>query len=247
MGRADSSVPERTAPAAALVAAAAAYNASKFEEDQLTDESILGHTAPEAARPVLRAITKTTGPIFPRVAQLRRASPDRPEVAGQRDPVIAILGQLLGGRAHTVNVTELTERVRRKLDELVDQRILDRQRGTYRASHVALYSSFRVTGHPPGRRQARPPAGIPRRFAFRFNRRRSASRGMLFYRLLEQSVQSRPRTYRSLVADTGAGRQDLAPPSSGKRVRPPSLAGAPLDRPWRSSSGGMPTSADPLH
>jgi transposase-like protein len=84
-------------------------------------------------------------------------------------------------------------------------------------------------------------------FAFRFNRRRSASRGMLFYRLLEQSVQAPPRSYRSLVADAGAGRQDLAPPGSAKRVRPPSLAGAPLDRPWRRSPGDTPTSTDPLH
>ena len=37
-------------------------------------------------------------------------------------------------------------------------------------------------------------------FGFRFNRRNSRARGMLFYRLLEQSVQATPRTYRSLVA-----------------------------------------------
>jgi len=84
-------------------------------------------------------------------------------------------------------------------------------------------------------------------FTFRFNRRRSTSRGMLFYRLLEQSVQAPPRTYRSLVADPGAGRQNLAPPGDGKRVRPPSLAGAALDRPWRRSSGDKPTSSEPLH
>ena len=38
-------------------------------------------------------------------------------------------------------------------------------------------------------------------FTFRFNRRRSRARGMLFYRLLEQAVQPPPRTYRSLVVD----------------------------------------------
>jgi len=84
-------------------------------------------------------------------------------------------------------------------------------------------------------------------FAFRFNRRRSASRGMLFYRLLEQSVQAPPRTYRSLVADRGAGRRQVAPPGAGKRVRPPSLAGEPLDRPWRRSSGSEAVSSEPLH
>jgi transposase-like protein len=71
-------------------------------------------------------------------------------------------------------------------------------------------------------------------FTFRFNRRRSRSRGMLFYRLLEQSVQSEPRTYRSLVADTDAStRRPPTPPPPGKRVRPASLAGPSLDRPWR--------------
>ena len=70
-------------------------------------------------------------------------------------------------------------------------------------------------------------------FAFRFNRRRSRARGMLFYRLLEQATQAPPRTYRSLVAETGSGRQDLRPPPPDKRVRPTSLAGDALDRPWR--------------
>lgn len=43
-------------------------------------------------------------------------------------------------------------------------------------------------------------------FAFRSNRRRSRTRGMLFYRLLEQAVQAPPRTYRSLVVEPGSGR-----------------------------------------
>jgi transposase-like protein len=36
-------------------------------------------------------------------------------------------------------------------------------------------------------------------FVFRFNRRRSRSRGLLFYRLLEQAVQTGPITYRDIV------------------------------------------------
>ena len=36
-------------------------------------------------------------------------------------------------------------------------------------------------------------------FVFRFNRRSSASRGMLFYRLLQQSVITQPVTYRDIV------------------------------------------------
>ena len=36
-------------------------------------------------------------------------------------------------------------------------------------------------------------------YTFRFNRRRSRARGMLFYRLLEQSVQFDPIPYKHLV------------------------------------------------
>jgi len=36
-------------------------------------------------------------------------------------------------------------------------------------------------------------------FTFRFNRRRSASRGKLFYRLLEQGVNVGPVTYSEII------------------------------------------------
>ena len=37
-------------------------------------------------------------------------------------------------------------------------------------------------------------------YTFRFNRRKSQSRGLLFYRLVEQAVQTAPLTYRQIVA-----------------------------------------------
>jgi hypothetical protein len=37
-------------------------------------------------------------------------------------------------------------------------------------------------------------------FAFRFNRRKSRSRGKLFYRLAQQAVAMEPTTYRAIVA-----------------------------------------------
>jgi hypothetical protein len=71
-------------------------------------------------------------------------------------------------------------------------------------------------------------------FTFRFNRRRSRERGMLFYRLLQGAVQAPPRTYRSLISTTPVtGRPSPKPPPAGKHVRPATLAAAPLDRPWR--------------
>jgi hypothetical protein len=36
-------------------------------------------------------------------------------------------------------------------------------------------------------------------FTFRFNGRRSASRGKLFYRLIQQAVQIAPVSYKSIV------------------------------------------------
>ncbi len=72
-------------------------------------------------------------------------------------------------------------------------------------------------------------------FTFRFNRRRSRARGMLFYRLIDQAVQSAPITYRSLVVDPSShSGKPPCPPPAGKRVHPPSLASQPLDRPWRT-------------
>jgi len=42
-------------------------------------------------------------------------------------------------------------------------------------------------------------------FTFRFNRRTSRSRGLLFYRLLSQAVQTKPISNSSLFLDTGRG------------------------------------------
>ena len=70
-------------------------------------------------------------------------------------------------------------------------------------------------------------------FAFRFNRRRSGSRGLLFRRLLEQAVQTTPVTYRSLVANP-APKPTPPRPLPAHQVNPPSLAAtSPPIHPWR--------------
>lgn len=77
-------------------------------------------------------------------------------------------------------------------------------------------------------------------FTFRFNRRRSRQRGMLFYRLLQQAIAAEPITYTSLIAE---------PNPTGRRPSPASRPGrvstAPVvHRPWREVSGntGQPDS-----
>jgi transposase-like protein len=72
-------------------------------------------------------------------------------------------------------------------------------------------------------------------FTFRFNRRNSRRRGMLFYRLLEQAIATDPLTYRDLVVDPRPKRQRPTPPS-GRRASPSSLTRPPAHRPWRASS-----------
>lgn len=68
-------------------------------------------------------------------------------------------------------------------------------------------------------------------FVFRFNRRRSRARGMLFYRVLQLAVTHAPVRYRDLVADPTPKRVTPRPPT--RRGHPPSLNRPLADRPWR--------------
>ncbi len=63
-------------------------------------------------------------------------------------------------------------------------------------------------------------------FIFRFNRRTSRRRGLLFYRLLEQAIATNPVTYRSLI---------VKPRPGGARPTLPTRSPTPLaiERPWR--------------
>jgi len=68
-------------------------------------------------------------------------------------------------------------------------------------------------------------------FVFRFNRRRSRSRGMLFYRVLELAAAHEPVRYQDLVVTR---RPKAVPPTPPiKRGHPPSLHRPAVDRPWR--------------
>jgi transposase-like protein len=70
-------------------------------------------------------------------------------------------------------------------------------------------------------------------FVFRFNRRRSRSRGMVFYRVLQLAIAHDPVRYQHLIA-TQRPRQ--VPPAGPKaRGHPPSLERPPANRPWRTA------------
>jgi transposase-like protein len=70
-------------------------------------------------------------------------------------------------------------------------------------------------------------------FVFRFNRRRSHSRGLVFYRVLELAVAHDPVRYHDLVADPAPKAVPPTPPQT--RGHPPTLERPPANRPWRTA------------
>ncbi len=70
-------------------------------------------------------------------------------------------------------------------------------------------------------------------FVFRFNRRRSRSRGMVFYRVLELAAAHEPLRYQDLIATKRPRAVSPTPPQA--RGHPPSLDRPPANRPWRTA------------
>ena len=70
-------------------------------------------------------------------------------------------------------------------------------------------------------------------FVFRFNRRRSRSRGMVFYRVLELAAAHEPVRYQDLIATKRPRAVSPTPPEA--RGHPPSLDRPPANRPWRTA------------
>ena len=73
-------------------------------------------------------------------------------------------------------------------------------------------------------------------FVFSFNRRRSRSRGMVFYRVLELAVAHDPVRYQDLIARHRPRAGPPIPPPV--RRHPPSLDRPPANRPWRVPDPG---------
>ena len=79
-------------------------------------------------------------------------------------------------------------------------------------------------------------------FVFRFNRRSSRSRGLVFYRILQLAVDHDPIRYRQLVATPEPKATPPRPPN--RRGRPPSVQRPPAHRPWRGLTTKAPTHSD---
>lgn len=69
-------------------------------------------------------------------------------------------------------------------------------------------------------------------FVFRFNRRHSRSRGMIFFRVLELAVAHAPVRYQDLIVNRRPRSVPPKPPRDCSR-HPPSLERPPANRPWR--------------
>ena len=76
-------------------------------------------------------------------------------------------------------------------------------------------------------------AGYLNEFVFRFNRRRSKSRGMVFYRVLQLAVAHEPVRYQDLVAGKRPRKVPPTPPRTCGH--PQSLERPPANRPWRAA------------
>jgi hypothetical protein len=74
-------------------------------------------------------------------------------------------------------------------------------------------------------------------FVFRFNRRRSRSRGLVFYRVLQLAAGHEPVRYRDLIANPRPGTRPRHPPPA-TRGSPASLQRPPAGRPWRTDQSG---------
>ena len=67
-------------------------------------------------------------------------------------------------------------------------------------------------------------------FVFRFNRRRSRSRGLVFYRVLELAAGHDPVRFRDLLA----GKKPRPAPATWGLGHPPTLERPAANRPWRT-------------
>jgi len=100
---------------------------------------------------------------------------------------------------------------------------------------VAALSKRWLLGTHQGRVDAEHMQSYLEEFCFRFNRRHSRARALLFSRLLQYAVGAPPLTYRQLVANPQP--KAVKPPGvKGPRSRPGSLAQPPEDRPWRATT-----------
>ena len=117
-------------------------------------------------------------------------------------------------RAREENPGELLPAVHR-IASLIKRWLLGTHQGSVEVAHLPSYMN---------------------EFVFRFNRRRSRSRGLVFYRVLQLAIAHDPVRYRDLVLNPQPKTTPPMPP--GKRGSPPSMDRPRAARPWRTIDQG---------
>lgn len=116
-------------------------------------------------------------------------------------------------RARGENPSEVLPAVHR-VASLAKRWLLGTHQGSFDAAHLPSYLN---------------------EFVFRFNRRHSRSRGMVFYRVLELAVGHNPVRYQDIIV--GKRPRVIPPTPPSTRGKPPSLDRPAANRPWRAKSG----------
>ena len=98
-------------------------------------------------------------------------------------------------RASTETASELLSRVHRTA-ALLKRWLLATHQGAVHPDHLDYYLN---------------------EFTFRFNRRDSRARGLLFYRLLHQAVRTEPHPYDTLISGTAPASTNPRPPSRRRK------------------------------
>jgi hypothetical protein len=116
--------------------------------DQITDSAILGCIVPEPVRPILRAVDDRSEPVL-QVPDMAAPEPIIDTTPPEEEVAVA-LGRLLQRRNARIRPRKLPPQLRSRFQALRADGILDRSYGAYRASHIALYSSFMRDEPPTG-------------------------------------------------------------------------------------------------
>jgi hypothetical protein len=116
--------------------------------DQITDSAILGCPVPEPVRPILRAVDDRSEPVL-QVPDMAAPEPII-DTTPPEEEFAEALGRLLQGRNARIRPRKLPPQLRPRFQALRADGILDRSYGAYRASHIALYSSFTRDEPPTG-------------------------------------------------------------------------------------------------
>jgi hypothetical protein len=127
---------------AALVTGLPAELLQLIGGDQISANAILGCPVPAGARAVLRALEDRNEPVF-------EPLPARPAFWRPTDEAFAAaVAELLRGRSARIPIGDMTPRVRARFEQLRADHIVELELGGYRATSIALYSSYRLPAPP---------------------------------------------------------------------------------------------------